>query len=492
MAHIYSPPEVERLAREQLPCKYTDVQAKYRAYEQAVYKELMHGYIIANMQQIEQGVLPFSVNRMTLKLKRCGKGGKHKWWTWLHKNFPLVIEQKKGNNLQGTLTMVSLHSNIDVHKIQRMDTQSVIEAVYPYTDPQSIDSKHWVRIDLKSLREYIRQTRDKTDLHPTVAFNLKQARVMFQIAEHFGGWLPQEPSASVFGRTYYKGLNLQSCHKTLRQAALGNSYEVDIRSAVFSWKLSMMEEEARKYTYTREYLDNKKRCHAIIAHAVWGVDKPTQSQEKTLKQVMTSIGFGAKLGTNAWFLNNGAWQQSSLSTMIKSSIDRKSLVECEWVKKFLAEQKAINKHLLGVIKPYYKTFSQELQNELRTASGKSMSDNKLISYVYQQFETQVMDAAIQEKGDAELLLRVHDAAYFKSKPDVRSMQTILQDHWPQSSFGLEHHTSWASVSDSEDPPIDLEHKQRLNTEQDLARKVAQALSERVTNQYDWDEHTSAP
>lgn len=454
MAYYYSPEEIADHARQTLQCKKTDVVNKAIQYQDAVIKELYYGYHLASMDQINANQLPFNITRLRRSLGRYGKPQRY-WWDWLHSNYPMITVQKKGTSIKKESSLVELNMPLDII-FASGNKKDFVQAVY---NQFSADSKvHPVAINLRNLQNYILATTAQNNPNKTIQNNLKTARMIHMIAQELDGVLPQVVSKSSFGRTYYSGPNLQNCHKTVRQAALGPCWSVDINNSVFNWKYAMAPNK-ESLTYTREYIRDKNRIRKHLAMTVFGNTKPHSI--KTIKRVLTAISFGAKSETRCWFKTpEGAWTQGAISDIIYSRDLRDILFKDAWMSQFMAEQESINKFIGddlavaardGVIPEKYLA-------DLRTEKGR-ISKPKLISWAYQQSEQQIMQQMV-DYARSDVLLQVHDGVYFKSKPDMPSMQTVLQNAWPLATLDIElvENYSYENVEEIE------AHRQRIHAE----------------------------
>jgi hypothetical protein len=358
---------------------------------------------------------------------------------------------KKGNNLQGTNSIVKSTLDLDI-LLASHDNDYVISEVY--RDFASADQVHYTPIDQRNLKNYIAATAAGNHDNERILENLKMARLMQMIAEATQGVLPQIVNPSKFGRTYYRGVNLQSVHKEVRHAALGPCYAVDVNASVFNWKYSCVPFQP-ELIRTRELIQDKDRVRKQLAKLLF--DNTEERTIKTVKKLLTAIGFGARgnTGIGRWQDASGTWQENAVNRIIHSEAVRKRFFSDPWVKQFIAEQKRIDDHIFAEMREGIKEAELDAQElGITTDSGK-LSRNKTIAFGYQQSEAQVM-RNILEYSSAELLLQVHDAFYFKTKPDLPSMGWILQKDWPLATLSLEKIQPWAYV-DLEDLQQHREH-----------------------------------
>lgn len=450
----YSTREISELAQQQLPDTYGNIDKKVEQYHNAVFNEILYGYYLANTPQIKNNQIPFNITRIRKQLGRYGKPQRY-WWDWLHANFPLIKIIKKGNSIQGVSSMAEPRDiSLDVI-LAGANGKELVDALYSQFGDDDIDV---APINMYSLENYILATTAERNLNPTIQNNLKQARMILTVARECKGKLPQVISHSAFGRTYYKGLNLQNVHKTVRHAALGACYSVDIDSSVFNWKYAMVPFQ-QELTYTRELIQDKKRIRRQLADLVFG--NSSERSIKTVKQVLTAISFGAKSETKGWFKNtDNKWTQGAVSEIIYSRDLRDTLFNDPWMRQFMLEQERINRFigddLINAVND--GAIPESIQKDLRSLRGR-ISRGKLISWAYQQSEQQIMQK-ILEYSRSEILLQVHDGVYFKTKPDMPSMQTVLQDHWPLATLSIETVDNYNYINRE----LNQEHEEHIRKE----------------------------
>jgi len=299
--------DIERIAKdaESLPSGRTNLEHKAQEYLDAVLQELRIGLAQATTSQLAINQIPFSTSKLRAQLGRYGNPQNY-WWDWLHINHPLVTVVKVGNNKTGEKSMVYTHIDLDTI-LSSTDAEEVFELLYgTYTDEPDI---FWVPADVSNLRRYITSTKQKLDglqvitqedtkYKGTLKRNLISATGLCAVAEYTQAQsgqalIPHIAKHSDFGRTYYRSLNLQNCHKTVREAALGKCYETDINNSVFAWKIShipkqMFDDYPAAFSYTRELLHNKKQIRRQLCKYTFG--EHNEFFEGLIKHVMEHAG----------------------------------------------------------------------------------------------------------------------------------------------------------------------------------------------------------
>jgi len=309
---------------------------------------------------------------------------------------------------------------------------------------------------------------------------LRQARIILAIASVMDGYYVQRKKPSPFGRMYYEGTSVQNINKELRRAVLGTCWEYDIRSSVVAWKMGWAKqyidargqgENLRKvFGATLNFLEDKADFMGTVRYFTFGDSSPVPRdlQPKLLKQAFTAISFGARQNTTGWQNEAGGWTNPALVDIIKNSADRERFLADPTVQAFIKEQGILDAHLYELV----KVERRDLLSKpfLQTASGRP-SKPKILAYLYQHDETEVMDivCAVAAKHDREPIARVHDAIFFQRKLslDLRhEIEMTMQDsthnpYWRLTPKQLERYEPRYLDQQLEE----AEHKRRIAQEE---------------------------
>lgn len=309
---------------------------------------------------------------------------------------------------------------------QSTTNKQLFDRLFPEVQTQSEDATlemfDIVPIDMKSLNNYMHWLAHDCKYIDTrtKALYVMQADTILRIAQHTGGFFFQRKKSSSFGRNYYAGTSVQNVNKELRRAMLGRCWEYDIRSAVFSWKMGFAKEcyeqlttsetFEKTFSITLLFLSDKKDFMMTVRHYTFPEDSeiPREEQDKKLKQAVTAISFGARRGSTGWVKDGNNWKNPALVEIFKNHQDRDRFMNCSVVKKFIQEQNLIDDFIYKTCREENPPFLQS--DEVRTDSG-LISKSKVIAYLYQHFETEVMDIAAHaiESLGRKVLARIHDA-----------------------------------------------------------------------------------
>jgi len=382
----------------------------------------------------------------------------HKWLA--DNDVPLVQTVALGTNLSGLISEVKLSpwvkmtNTLDIapSKVTAVTSDADIDAyldgdldgdqasnlalfglLYPDFQP------HWtavelysrfdrIDVDVKSLKSYIVwiSTEAKLISAAKKAHAIRQARLILSVTRVLGGAYLQRKKPSEFGRMYYEGISVQSVNRELRRAMLGNCWEYDIRSSVVAWKMGWarhciahlgINQDVRKvFPTTLTYLEDKADfMRTVRAFTFANVDKSqAEFQNKLLKQAFTAISFGARAHSRGWQNQAGQWTNPALVHILKNTEDRDRFLNDSSVQAFIREQNTLDDYLVDLVQRHEP---QLLKDSLLTGASGRPAKAKVVAYLYQHGETQVMDVVRQvaAEHDRVPLANVHDAIFFKRR-----------------------------------------------------------------------------
>lgn len=428
-------------------------------------------------------------------------------WKEFNALYPFFRIIEKGDNLKGRNTLVEI-SDGQLKKLLDYSTgDKIVEAMFKGVDTQGQEAE-WVDVDLVNLQNYI----DNTEYDIAVNSNGKsaawldklnrnylQARIVHKVAQDFDGRYPQIAKPSVFGRTYYYGLSIQSMTKEVRAAALGKHVQYDLSAAIYGIKLALVNEIARVrmgktkrfiendlvgiFTYTKQYLQEKDSIRNRLAlHCIksipsymdrrTGVEKPQKAALKIIKDAITAIGFGAETDLSGFYT-----EQMALVSIIKNPEDRARFLNDPFILHFQQEQDEIQELIIGHLTEQGQF--EAIKNQIREGTGrKRVKEEHVLAYAFQQYETQIMDevAAIVSE-EIPVLARIHDAFVVKTKVSDATWVKIteaLARHHSLLTLEAEEGGLWQSqaVRKAVDAAkaFEAEHRARIAIERNQARE----------------------
>ena len=343
-------------------------------------------------------------------------------------------------------------------------------------------------VNVKSLKQFIVFLTKKASMMNDVKKQMliRQAKAIVRIAEAGNNTLPMKKNHSHFGRTYYTGrLNVQSMHTILRHAMLGDCYEYDIRSSVVAWKLGFAWSicEQNGFTPTEfstcfqtclAYLGDKKTFRETVRQKTFGSSTTVSvdMQLDVVKQALTAISFGARKHKHGWIDQSGKEFNPAIPKIIADETARMNFYACQEAMSFMDE----NRDMDAIITAFAKKHDPALltDTELQSASGR-ISNSKLMSYLYQQSESIVMDIVRKEVKAVykTVLANVHDAIYINEKlhsADKQRIELLMQRKTGLQFWQLDEEkiTGYKGISD-EVRKEELAHKAFIQQQEQLAR-----------------------
>jgi hypothetical protein len=409
-----------------------------------------------------------------------------------------VVKLTNLATLTNTVTVFKTPNEIETENLrQLLDDQTItneefFKKQYPeigtLTESGINDMFDIVPIDMKSLRNYLHWVQHDASLIEAKKKLqiITQADTILRIAQHTNGFYFQRKKASDFGRQYYSGTSVQNVNKELRRAMLGHCWEYDIRSSVFAWKMGHAREcyETLKTTETFNqcfsqtllFLEDKKDFMATVRYYTFKEDSnvPRDLQDKLLKQAVTAISFGARRGTKGWRVSATEWSNPALVEIFKNNEERERFMNCPIIKKFISEQNTLDKFIYQTCREANPPFMS--LPEVRTQCG-VLSKAKVIAYLYQHFETQVMDVASEEieKRGRKVLARIHDAIIIDKRLGVDN-KIEIEEAMQKATSNPYWHLTPKELQPFERPysldRVEIEaHQERIREEEVFAKQA---------------------
>lgn len=493
----------------QLPKQFID---KFPDMKQEKMDKLHHKYLntirrflFKALPHIQGDVINFPLAEAQ---NMCGdfqyKNVRYYVWQEFMEMQPFFYVIKTGTNFHNMISEVRLYDQKYVDLlIDTADTTQLVDTFYSKYD---IGNKINIPIDHDSLSNYINRTEfELKNTMPGVKYdkmlqNLRTAKFFKIISEHFyttyGEYvIPHiESDKKHYGRTYYKGINLQNCTKEVRNAALGDHVSYDLNAAVYAVKLILAENIFNEYgtdfygnfTYTKEYLDHKSKIRQELADVIYQ-HMPNHPQPiKLVKEAITAIGFGAKMHEGSWEYE-GITRYNALHYIIYNQKARKAFVQHPFIINFLKEQDL----LIKIIYEYYSRdtdFYNKVKDipDMMNNNGK-LRKSKVMAYLYQHMETKIMDTITENIVPR---LRIHDSFIMSKLLDNHTLLDIkhmLNNMSPYLSLTMEEQNGWLSqeIYDRE-----LQHKEFIKREELKANNGVMPVKYTKTVEYQYN-HTDS-
>lgn len=448
--------------------EYFVPRSKYTKKSAKTYEQIASQYLATTMAQIITGVKQAKEDQLAknqipiyMELLRKQNPGQytydkkqHDWFDWLLKMYPLFRIAKRGykhGKQEGSLTMVEIFQFKD--SIVEFETaEQTFKRLYSdYADCFDNDNLiDWVPVDTQSLRAYILENKKLKSLNNKLYQYAITAEEILKVSEllHQQGYvrspaIPQIKSPSTFGRMYYRSLNLQNAPKVVRHAALGHYNQYDITSSIFAWQLQQVN-AVFKTPATKELVLYKDRIRTmLVTECMWDTPVEPETKLKFVKQAITALGFGAKIDGGAYFdLDSNKWIRNAINATIKNKEDRLRFQNHKWVREFCAEQDRITDYIIA------NTDVLSLRHipELFSAKTQKLRPSSLMAYLYQQYESSLMQQIkMLIPQEFEFLLGVHDAFYTRHKLPNTMIQEYAQSINPYIRFERDEKSGWTSI-----------------------------------------------
>ena len=286
-------------------------------------------------------------------------------------------------------------------------------------------------VDIDSLKNYMRKVVNKSvGLNMTQeASTAYQAEYILRIAQVNNGKLHQKIDKKAFGRTYYEGLSVTNVRKELREAILGDSWEYDAKSCSTAWKMAFAQEwhELKKRkTSLRDtfnamtwYLEKKSNFFRHVINHTFPQSALTLDEKTAIiKEAMTALGFGAKLGIGKWLGMFGEERMTSLFEVFNKDMDTLTrFVNCPIVKKFNQEQQILNKYIVEKFSNDNQwRIDMDLERERKKMKDDFSKAQKVV-WLFQHAETRMMNIVRDELKTLgkTVLANVHDAIVVRER-----------------------------------------------------------------------------
>ena len=141
--------------------------------------------------------------------------------------------------------------------------------------------------------------------------------------------------------------------------------------------------------------------------------------EKLVKEAITAIGFGARIGGGSWQID-GEWQTTSIEDIIMNQTDRHNFMNDPWIKQFVREQHAITTIITDEFKND-KQFLETVANVPNMFKNNKIRKSQIMSYLFQHTEKRIMDTITQ---NIPVVARIHDSFVTLDKLSLQQITDI--------------------------------------------------------------------
>lgn len=406
--------------------------------------------------------IPVSEIRDMFQYTYTENGKRKKWFDWFHNNYPLWMTTKRG--YQG-------HYSIGVPTFNLIDTLTKIPAE-KFVEAWELEHKansttELIEIDVTNLGHYIEYCKSLNNNSEKFQRATGRAIMIYKLALGINATvtcpltgkvtyqIPQTYTTAYSGRRYYTGSSaLQSCSKSVRAAALGPCYEVDLSSSVYSYYKWLGSQFGVDTNILTQLLENKSGFRQELANTLTDTNATPQFKLDLIKDVMQAIGFGSDPDSG----------YSTVSKVIYNKQDYEQLIAHP---KFVALRQ-VYKDILAGVKVDSEYVALQKQYKKNTKNGKWTS---FMAYLYQSYETIVMGEIQNTLKHREILLWVHDGVYTKRKPNLMDVQYTLDSWNPYATVDLETHEKYTASSGNKHQVLseEAQHRARIAEQEQIAK-----------------------
>lgn len=461
MHSLYDKDQMIQFVQQHWPNTKRRAEQIVARYQTAILDEIIKNFPLRTASDKKFNLYLVSTHDLTHACGRYGsRGSEQYWWTILHKQFPYFTVEKKGYknkalNKHGTLTKVKLKFTQNWH-LKHM--HSVITQAQ-----QQPDLYDFVPIDLDSLYAYIGRAVSDELRHEAIKIMTLTAEY-----EHATGScvLPMLKRPADSGRMYYAGTNLQNCSRVVRHASLGTHHSYDLRSSVYAWQIYMLRliQDLDRYSTpagtlcTRELLQDKTNIMHSLAGTLDQLNTSYDHKLKLIKQAITAIGFGAR-SANSYYDATGELVSHGLASIIFDALSRKQFLAHPWIKEFIHEQDSIG---LTITKAMLDIAPELRTNPAIVINGK-LSRKRLLAWLYQRSESEMIQLIMNEYAHAEILLWVHDGFCTRHAINLADANSLLMLEY---SDGIQLvHTRYDTWADKPTEPDSSQERSQRHQEE---------------------------
>lgn len=385
-----------------------------------------------------------------------------------------------------------------------------IESNQKLLDEIEQNANYSVNVDPASLTSFVAKTTETIksttygDAYKDKLFrNLAAARQLQSMIHkaddaHTTPYINERWETADCGRIYGQGYSLQRMPKEVRHAALGVCHKYDFKASAFAIMagLATAIDPAIKISATLDYVRNRQVIRKRIADQL-------NISESLVKEIFTSLGFGAELKNNQHNAIRGAlakaarMQFSQPDTSVRLDRDTynnlgadefRRLVENRTFGYIYEELQQINKTILSHFESNELVIDDRRYSDVDPKTGKKRNVRQKLAWIYQALESKAMQQFC-DFAQQPYLLTTHDCVYFKQKLPasvVLDATVQLQDTFPFLRF---EHEAIYPIADAaqfaarfnEADHFEEQHKQHIADETKRAENYCASSSHWISS-----------
>ena len=367
-----------------------------------------------------------------------------------------------------------------------------IESNQKLLDEIEQNANYCVDVDPASLASFIMKTTETiksttygNTYKDKLVRNLAAARQLQSMihdadADHLTAYINERWETADCGRIYGQGYSLQRMPKEVRHAALGVCHKYDFKASAFAIMagLATAIDPAIKIGATLDYVKNRQVIRKRIAVQL-------SISESLVKEIFTSLGFGAELKNNQHNAIRGALAKAARMQLAQADtparLDRdtynnlgadefRRLVENRTFGYIYEELQQINTTIIEYFKTNELAIADRTYSTINPKTGRNRNARQKLAWIYQALESKAMQQ-FAEFAKQEPLLTTHDCVYFKQKQPASVVVDAtyqLQQTFPFLRF---EHEAIYPIAD------DLHFAARFSEAERFERQHAQHIAE---------------
>lgn len=404
----------QQLAINQPSLKSFQVERYVNKYVDAVMQQIARQFLTVTSDDLDGGEFSYAAEKV---YDQCGQamvaGERIRIATMMQAqpNTSLILKTYIGNSISKRVSKVTFNP-----KYKKAIIKDLIDNDYllndTYLEKLDEQAKYKIPIDINALDSYIENTKqalvnaagqkyiEKLYRNYSAAKQIKQ-RALLQAD---GTYIVKEYWEEIdSGRVHGHGLSLQRVGKEVRHAALGRCARIDFKASSYAilTSLALAINPSIKVAALTEYIQKRTIIRKRIA-------KKLGITEDWMKQIFTSLGFGATLKNNTFNSIRKMLGKEKYALLIaneefmhiKQALDvvRDTVLKC------------------GTFKDDTFKIGNYTYTALDTKTQNKRSKNQKLAWIYQACERMALDIVIGKMpNDYLMLLPVHDCIYIKQE-----------------------------------------------------------------------------
>jgi len=242
-----------------------------------------------------------------------------------------------------------------------------------------------------------------------------QAKALLQLARKFSGYIPIQYVQSGTGRLYAQRLNLQTCKKELRLAAMEGCWDYDIAACHFAILSQMADKLGRKFPVLEHYVANKSQIRKQLSLDL-------KLREGKVKTVLTATAYGARASQNPAHAIPAEIGEESAKELYMHPIYAEIKEEISNAVTFILKNHKLNQR--GLVNDH----GRQLIYLIKGVKPKveDIPRHTKISHLLQGVEAEALQAAVKTCASKVILLQ-HDGFSTSEPVDPQMLNTVVRE-----------------------------------------------------------------